>query len=117
MNTPNQTGIYNLFRSAIAFSGDQLLSIFKSQSTRSKPKEKTHDYSQLEKGSDYIFESVDGGSRGYMTGQGGGVKCGDYVILPAESNGGRYQVKEIDYYSNPSDVWTALLERVDERHP
>lgn len=107
MSTLDRTTLYTFFRSAIAVSSDWLLSIFKARSTS-----KTHDYTQLEKGCDYIFEPVDGGSRGYMTGQRAGIKCGDIIVLD-ESQQCRYRVKEIDYYSNPPDVWIALLDRID----
>jgi MioC protein len=113
MRTPNQTSIYAFLRSVLIFSTDWLLSIFKLQLTPAKLDQKSHDYTQLEKGCDYIFESIDGGRRGYMTGQGKGIKPGEYFILSDESDHHRYQVKEIDYYSNPSDIWIALLERVD----
>ncbi|WP_339381337.1 hypothetical protein [Brasilonema sp. UFV-L1] len=48
-----------------------------------------------------------------MTGQGKGVKRGDYIILRDSSNACRYQVEDIDYYSEPPDMWIALLQKVD----
>lgn len=73
---------------------------------------KTHDYTQQVSGENYLFETIDGGIRGYMTGYGKGVKLGDYLIFQNESGSSeRYQVDEIEYYSNPSDMWVALLRR------
>ncbi|NMG05978.1 hypothetical protein DP117_03505 [Brasilonema sp. UFV-L1] len=74
---------------------------------------KTYDYTQDINGRDYIFESVDNQVKGYMTGQGKGVKRGDYIILRDSSNACRYQVEDIDYYSEPPDMWIALLQKVD----
>lgn len=70
-------------------------------------KPKTHNYTKLLCDRDYSFESIGEGS-GYMTGQGSGVKKGDYLLL--RMGGDRvYQVEEIDYYSNLRDMWMALL--------
>ena len=77
-------------------------------------KNRTHDYTQLVSGSDYIFESIDGESKGYMTGQGKGIKPGDYILLPDGSGISRYQIEEIDYYSNPPDMWIGLLKQVQD---
>ncbi len=74
-------------------------------------KNKTHDYSQLVCGHDYIFEPVDNLTQGYMTGQGKGVNCGDCIVLQIGSQVEKYQVEEIDYYSEPSDMWMALLKK------
>lgn len=73
---------------------------------------KTYDYTQYVGGRDYVFEPVDNQAKGYMTGQGKGIKCGDYIILYNGSKSCRYQVEEIDYYSDPPDMWIALLEKV-----
>ncbi|MDZ8050965.1 MAG: hypothetical protein RMX68_023105 [Aulosira sp. ZfuVER01] len=75
-------------------------------------KHKIHDYSQLMRGKDYIFETRQGGLGGYMTGTGKGIKPRDYIILQHGYQNYRYQVEEIDYYSNPSDMWIALLKQV-----
>lgn len=77
-------------------------------------KNKTYDYTQLVSGSDYIFEPIDGELKGYMTGQGKGLKPGDYILLPDGSSFSRYQIEEIDYYSNPPDMWIGLLKQVQD---
>jgi hypothetical protein len=77
---------------------------------------KTYDYTGYVCGHDYVFEYVDDLTKGYMTGQGKGIKCGDYIILKNGSNCCRYQVEEIDYYSQPPDMWMALLSEVTVEH-
>ncbi|OUL18433.1 hypothetical protein [Nostoc sp. 106C] len=78
----------------------------------SKQKHKIHDYSQLIRGKDYIFETLQGGLEGYMTGTGKGIKPSDYIILQYGCQNYRYKVEEIDYYADPSDMWIALLKPV-----
>jgi MioC protein len=73
---------------------------------------KTHDYTCYQNGSDYMFEAIEHGAQGYMTGQGKGVNPGEFIILNLEGSPHRYEVKAIDYYSSPSDMWVALLVRV-----
>ena len=82
---------------------------------RIKPRRqpKTHDYSRAQLGSDYIFETIEEGQQGYMTGQGQGMKLGDYVLLPDNSYPCQYQVEKIDYYCNQPDIWIALLRKVE----
>lgn len=70
---------------------------------------KTHDYTDLQQGVDYYFELVDHSNRAYLTAQGKGVKQHDYILLNVDSTPRRYQVEMIDYYSDPSDLWIALL--------
>jgi hypothetical protein len=76
-----------------------------------KQKNKTYDYTQLICGRDYVFEPTDNQTRGYMTGQGKGLKSGDYIILQNGSGACIYQVEEINYYSEPPDMWMALLKK------
>jgi len=71
----------------------------------------THDYTHYVCGIEYVFESVNNFSKGYMTAQGRGVKRGDYILLKMDQATVRYQVETIDYYSNPSDMWCATLTR------
>ncbi len=75
-------------------------------------KHKIHDYSGAEYGKDYIFESPGDYTQGYMTARGKGIASGDYIILRNGSEFYRYQVKEIDYYSNPPDMWMASLQKL-----
>ncbi len=73
---------------------------------------KTHNYTRAIRGQDYVFEPIEQGLTGHMTGYGKGVKVGDYLILQEGSDRCRYKVEEIDYYSNPEDMWIALLKQV-----
>ncbi|MEH2062607.1 MAG: hypothetical protein V7K50_10040 [Nostoc sp.] len=77
-----------------------------------KHKKKIHDYSQQVSGSDYVFERINEGMIGYMTGVGKGIKPCDRIILRQGCESYQYQVEEIDYYSDPSDMWIALLKQV-----
>ncbi|MEH1872588.1 MAG: hypothetical protein V7K73_14410 [Nostoc sp.] len=77
-----------------------------------KKKHKIHDYSQLVCGSDYVFERLNEGTIGYMTGIGKGIKPCDRIILREAYESYQYQVEEVDYYSDPSDMWIALLKQV-----
>ncbi|WP_335030815.1 hypothetical protein [Nostoc sp.] len=77
-----------------------------------KQKHKIHDYSQQLSGSDYVFERLNEGMFGYMTGVGKGIKASDRIILLQGYESYQYQVEEIDYYSDPSDMWIALLKQV-----
>jgi hypothetical protein len=80
----------------------------------SKPrKNKTYDYTDYVCGRDYVIESVaDKPDSCYMTSQSKGIKPGDRIILQNGSTFGLYEVEEIEYYSEPSDMWMALLVKV-----
>ena len=58
-----------------------------------------------------VLEPIEEGIKNYATGQGSGIKCGDYIILHGPDIT-RYRVEVIDYYSDPSDMWVALLIKV-----
>jgi MioC protein len=73
---------------------------------------KTHNYSKFSKGTEYEFEWLNESRRACMTGFGRGITPGDYIILQQDCKPYRYQVEEIDYYSEPSDMWIALLKEV-----
>lgn len=77
-----------------------------------KQKNKIHDYRQQVCGGDYIFERLNEGTIGYMTGVGKSVKACDRIILREGCESYQYQVEEIDYYSAPSDMWIALLKQI-----
>ena len=75
-------------------------------------KNNTHDFTQCVSGSDYVFEVAENFTTAYMTARGKGVKLNDYIILQIGSDFYRYQVEKIDYYSNPPDMWMALIKKV-----
>ena len=68
---------------------------------------KVHDFSQQSPDS-FAFERL-GENQANMTGQGRRVLRGDYILLQFAQKTEVYQVQNVDYYSNPSDMWTALL--------
>ena len=95
--------------------GTNWLSQAVSKSKNTTPQGKTHDYTRPEWEDAYIFEPLEHGGGGYITAQDGKVKPGDYLILPDATTADKsctYQVQEISYYSNPPDMWMALLHRV-----
>lgn len=75
-------------------------------------KSKTHDFTECVPGTDYVFEVAENLTTAYMTARGKGVKADDYIILQIDSKPCLYQIQKIDYYSNPSDMWMALLNKV-----
>lgn len=96
----------------LSFSFLSKLALVSFPATELKQKHKIHDYSQLVWGSDYIFERLNEGMIGYMTGVGRGIKASDRIILREGCESYQYQVEEVDYYSDPSDMWIALLKQV-----
>jgi hypothetical protein len=96
----------------LSFSFLNKLALVSSLANELKQKNKIHDYSQELWGSDYVFERLNEGMIGYMTGVGKGIKPCDRIILREGYEFYQYQVEEIDYYSDPSDMWIALLKQV-----
>ncbi|WP_299405335.1 hypothetical protein [Acaryochloris sp. IP29b_bin.148] len=47
-----------------------------------------------------------------MTSQGGGVHQGDYIDIATPTGHLTFQVSEIEYYSDPADMWMAQLHEV-----
>lgn len=91
-----------------------ILSLINFLIVRPSEKKETHDYTRLTCGHDYVFDPAREGdlTNIYMTAQGKGVKRGDYIVLQNGSCHEKYQVEEIDYYSEPSNMWMALLRKV-----
>jgi MioC protein len=66
----------------------------------------THDYTQRHWGHDYAIRTVvDQGQRLRMSGWGGGIRQGDYLLLENGGGSTRYRVDTIRYESNPLDMW------------
>lgn len=72
-------------------------------------KQKTYDFCARLRGKDYVFEQTENEAKGYMTAQCKGIAIGDYIILKHDTEPCCYQVEQIDYYSDPPDMWIALL--------
>ncbi len=104
-STRSGTSLSVIFESLINF----ILSI-----PRKYPKHRTYDFTGYVCGRDYVFEPTDDQKKGYMTAQCKGIKSGDYIILQSGSSSYQYQIEEIDYYSEPPDMWIALLSQVIE---
>ncbi len=68
-----------------------------------------HNYTSYTCGKDYAFDEIHDGAQAYMTAYGRGIKRGDYITVCRERVKIQYRVEQIDYYSNPSDLWIALL--------
>lgn len=70
----------------------------------------THDYSHPRWGRNVGISAVhDSGAALSACGWGHGVEQGDYLILPNGSGTTRYLVWAVDYYTDPSDMWSATL--------
>lgn len=72
---------------------------------------KVYDYTQHQPDLDYIIEPAERPGQCYMTGQGKKIRPGDRILLQHNQQHQTYIVKEIDYYTNPSNMWIALLEK------
>jgi hypothetical protein len=71
----------------------------------------THDYTNRGWGHDFaITKVVDGGRLIHMTGWGYGIRVGDYMILPNDGSETRYQVRTIEYETNPRDMWSGVFD-------
>jgi len=73
---------------------------------------KTHDFTKCVHGSDYVFEVAENLTAAYITARGKGVKVDDYIVLQIDSESCLYKIEKVDYYSNPSDMWMALVNKV-----
>ncbi|XWK88873.1 MAG: hypothetical protein U7127_02075 [Phormidium sp.] len=78
------------------------------QVSPASPKSRTHNFTKQIKSVNYEFEELDA-RRGQMTGCGKGINPRDFILLTEERI--RYRVEAIDYYSDPANLWTALLFR------
>lgn len=62
-------------------------------------------------GHDYVYHPQ--GKEGLtarMQGWGYDIEAGDYLILPANDGAAtRYRVDTIQYYSDPEDMWSAIV--------
>lgn len=68
----------------------------------------THTFSGLW-GDNYIFTPINKGLKGSILGWRAGLGEGDYVILKNGDKTTRYQIEEISYYSDPTDMFKASV--------
>ena len=78
-----------------------------SQQNAQVPGIQVHDYSIRGWGHDYVFRPQDNGLKAHMMGWGYGLKPNDYLILQNKGATTRYQIKNVEYYSDPADMWPA----------
>ncbi len=70
----------------------------------------THDYTVREWGHDFGIDTVaQGGEILKVHGWGKSIAAGHYLILPNGARTTRYEVEEITYFRDPSDMWKATL--------
>jgi len=68
---------------------------------------RNHNYTNLKLGEDFTLEVANDGMTGDMIGQ-GNIKTGDYISISTN----KYQVVEVEYYSEPPDMWRAKVSLV-----
>lgn len=71
--------------------------------------QRIHDYSKSIFGQDYVLESAVEAKGFYITAQGYGIKPQDYILLSDGGSKTLYQISKVEYYSEPSDMWIALI--------
>jgi hypothetical protein len=70
-------------------------------------KGKTHDLTNRGWGRDYTFDPKEDGLKGRMMGWTRGINKGDYLILQNGNETTRYQVLNIEYAKDPTDMFFA----------
>jgi hypothetical protein len=70
---------------------------------------RTHDYTHRYWGHDYLFHppEVIGSQKARLVGWGRWVEAGDYLLLQNGSDTERYRVCEIEYETDPPNMWVA----------
>jgi hypothetical protein len=74
------------------------------------PNPTLHDYRNSVRGfgHDLAYRPLPG-DRLVATGWGYGLKAGDYILLSNGPDDTRYSISEIEYYSDPPDMWKATF--------
>ena len=80
----------------------------KNKTNKSEPK--THDFIDCSWGHSCSFTPIDKGLKGSIIGHGGGISKGDYLLLKNGEHSTRYQVTEISYYSDPTDMFRGKVD-------
>jgi hypothetical protein len=78
-------------------------------------KKHVYDFTDQEAGVNYFFDSINQGMEGYLTGYGNKIKPGVYILLSIDQNLQTYEVKELNVYASPADLWTAHLVKVNRQ--
>ena len=77
-----------------------------------KGKTKTFSYDACDIGQAFVLESTLDSSFYYMTSLQSGVRSGDCVQIYYPDKIITYRIQEIEYYSEPSDMWIAILLKI-----
>lgn len=80
---------------------------------RQARRHKTHRYNHGQLGSEFFLDDNAALPISYMTAQGAGVHQGDYIDIAMPTGHLKFQVSEIEYYSDPADMWMAQLHPVN----
>jgi len=81
--------------------------------TSSTQHSKVHDYTCFQYATDYVLEAIAGvPGKWYMTGQGKGIRPQHLIYIQRNGTVEKYRVEHIDYYSSPSDMWSATLTKL-----
>lgn len=72
---------------------------------------RNHNYTNLTPGKDFTLEISSDGLTADIIGQ-GYIKQGDYITISD-----KYRVDEVEYYSQPPDMWRAKLSLVPQTLP
>ncbi|WP_299486951.1 hypothetical protein [Acaryochloris sp. IP29b_bin.137] len=86
----------------------QLGQLFLEQRPQAR-RHKTHRYDQGQLGTEFFLETSTDSSVSYMTAQGPAVRPGDYIDIASPEGHLKFQVDEVEYYSDPADMWMAQL--------
>jgi hypothetical protein len=83
--------------------------------SRQAAQSKTHNYSRCVAGEEYVFgpatekDQKQGATRFCMTSTGDGIRCSDLILLRNGRSLDKFRVEQIEYYSDYSEMWSALL--------
>ncbi|BDM77905.1 hypothetical protein [Acaryochloris marina] len=75
-------------------------------------KSRVHRYEHSALSSDFCIEAAPDQSGFFMTSCKAGVRRGDVIHISEAGQRSEYRIDEIDYYSDPSDMWIAKLRTV-----
>ncbi|WP_299486694.1 hypothetical protein [Acaryochloris sp. IP29b_bin.137] len=71
---------------------------------------KTYHYSSDQFPTGFVIHALEENMNTYtMTAQGAAVQPGDFIEITQPEQNAKYQVDHIEYYSEPSDMWIAIL--------
>lgn len=74
---------------------------------------KTFRYAASNIGETFALDTTPNPRLSYMTSLQAGVHLGDYIQIYHPDSTTTYQIQEIEYYAEPSDMWMAKLSKVD----